>query len=1022
MIKINIMKLKFIVVLFLFCSISMFSQSINISGTVIDQDDKMPLPGVNILVKNTSTGTMTDFNGAFTLNDIASGSVIVFSYLGYLTKEITVTSSDNFNIELTADVAQLDEVVIVGYGSQERKEITGAVAVVDADVIENLKPTRIEQALQGQVAGVNVTSQSGAPGSPLDIRIRGISTNGDNRPLILVDGNVIEDLSVINPGDIKSLTVLKDATAAIYGVRAANGVILITTKTGRKETPLQFNYDMYVGLQQTTRKIPVLNATEFALLANEGAAANGDPLVYPNVSGLGKGTDWQDEVFETAPIFNNNLTVSGGTKKSTYSFGSSLLTQDGIVGGDKANFTRYTNRINYGLEIIDDLNITANLIYTGTQRKTLPEGGLGSVLFNALNIDPTLTVRQEDGSFTRALNYPIEVINPIAQMESIFNKTKIDKISGVFGANYKFLNHFTATVNYQWNYSEVRNKGFFPIADFGNVGPSTVFDREVSEVVENETYYRDYTFDAFIDYDHTFNDEHDLKVTLGTSVFKTTADAYSLTGIDLEATTLGGAHVEDAVTQQDNFINRSHRIFDSRLLSYFVRIQYDFRDRYLFSAVVRRDGSTSFGPENKFGYFYSGSLGWVISDENFFSNVNFINFLKLRASAGVLGNDRIPGFRFVSLLNGEGTYVFDDELYFGTAIGAVSNPEIQWEEQYTYDIGLEATILNNRVRITTDYFNRTTENLLLPVESSVILGTDGPGGANPIANAGSVNNQGFEFQISYSNDIGKDFSFNISYNFATLNNEVTEVNNGIGFEQGGSFGIGQSNLPSRMQVGQPLGVFYGLQTNGVFQNQAEVDAHPSQLPLGALAQPGDIRFADINGDGVIDFEDRTFLGDPIPDVTMGLNLTCNFKNFDFQTYLFASLGNDIVRNYDRNDIRTNKTVYALDRWTGEGTNYVAPRITSGANSNFLFSDYFVEDGSFLRMQNIQLGYTINQDKIERVGLKNLRFYVSVNNAFTLTEYSGYDPTTSNGAPIGGGIDYGFYPNPRTFLFGTNVKF
>lgn len=1022
MIKLNLMKLKFIVVLVFFCSFSMFSQGIDISGTVIDQNDKMPLPGVNILVKNTTTGAMTDFNGAYTLSDLTSGAILVFSYIGYVTKEVTVGAAETINVELVADVAQLDEVVIVGYGSQERKEVTGAVSVVGSELIENLKPQRIEQALQGQVAGVNVTSQSGAPGSASDIRIRGISTNGDNRPLILLDGNVIEDLSVVNPGDIKSLTVLKDATAAIYGVRAANGVILITTKTGRRESPLQFDYDMYAGFQQTTRKIPVLNATEFALLANEAAAANGDPLVYPSVNGLGIGTDWQDEVFENAPIFNNNLTVSGGTKKSRYSFGSSLLTQDGIVGGSKANFTRFTNRINYNLELLDNLNITANLMYTGTNRKTLPEGGLGSVLFNALNIDPTLTVRQEDGSFTRALNYPIEVVNPIAQIESINNETKVDKLSGVLGANYKFLNHFTATVNYQWNYSEVRNKVFLPIVDFGNPGPSTVFDREVSEVVENKTYYRDYTFDAYVDYDQTFNDVHGFKFSVGTSVFKTTADAYSLTGIGLEATTLGGANVEDAERIQNNFINRSPRIFDSRLLSYWARLQYDYKGKYLFSGVVRRDGSTAFGDENKFGYFYSGSVGWVMSDENFLSGSNFINFLKLRASAGVLGNDRIPAYRFVSVLDGEGTYVFDNELYFGTAIGAVSNPEIQWEEQYTYDIGLETAFLDNKISITADYFNRTTENLLLPVESSQVLGTAGPGSANPIANAGSINNQGFEFQISFADDIGKDFNFNISYNFATLNNEVTEVNNGIGFEQGGSFGIGQSNLPSRMQVGQPIGAFYGMQTDGVFQNQDEVDAHPSQLPLGALAQPGDLRFVDVNGDGVIDFDDRTFLGDPIPDVTMGLNITCNYKNFDFQSYVFASLGNDIVRNYDRNDIRTNKTVYAMDRWTGEGTNYGSPRVTSGATSNFIFSDYFIEDGSFLRMQNIQLGYTINKEKIERIGLRNLRFYVAVNNAFTLTEYSGYDPTTSSGAPIGGGIDYGFYPNPRTYLFGTNVKF
>ena len=1013
-------KLLTLIVLSLMCNFGFSQSNIDISGLVTDSNDGLPIPGVNVIIKNTSKGTTTDFDGNYTISNVSAGDVLQFSYVGYLTQEITVSSNSAINVSLSEDVSQLDEVVIVGYGTQKKKEVTGAVSTVNSETIEALKPTRIEQALQGQVAGVNVTSQSGSPGSASDIRIRGISTNGDNRPLILVDGNVVEDLSVVNPSDIASYTVLKDATAGIYGVRAANGVILITTKTGRKESPLKFEYDAYAGFQQTTRKLPVLNATEYALLKNEAAAANGDPLVFNNIQTLGNGTNWQDEVFENALIFNNSITVSGGSKKSTYSFGSSLLTQDGIVGGPKANFTRYTTRANFGTDILENLKLKANLIYSGTVRKTLPENALGSVLFNAVNFRPTTPVYNENGEFSSSVDHPIEVVNPRKQIENTFNRAQVDKLSGVFGLKYDFWNNFSVESNYQWNYSEVRTRNFNPIVEYGN---GSVFDNATNrQYVEGEQFFRDYTYDAFINYEKTFNDAHDVKVTLGTSVFKTTGDFYLTVADGLPDTaTFNNASISDGTNVTDPYATISNRFFDSRLLSYFARVQYNYKGKYLFSGVLRRDGSTAFGPNNKFGYFPSASFGWVASDESFLENSSVLNFLKFRTSYGILGNDRIPAFGFESLLTGEGVYVFNDQLQFGSAIGAVSNPEIKWEEQKTFDVGLDARFLKNKIEITADYFSRKTDNLLLQVESSRILGTSAPGSANPTLNAGSVRNSGLEFLISYKDKISDNFSFNLSYNVTTLDNEVLSVENQIGYISGGSFGIGQTDV-SRMQEGQPIGVFYGYQTNGIFQNQAEVDSHASQSSLGAVPQPGDLRFVDQNNDGVINEDDRTFIGNPIPDATMGLNLTLNYKNFDFQTYFFASIGNDIVRNYDRNDEVTNLTVYALDRWTGPNSTNSTPRITNGATTNNIFSDYFVEDGSFLRAQNMQLGYTFNKDQLEKIKLDNIRFYVSVSNVFTLTKYRGFDPTTSNGAPIGGGFDSGFYPNPRTFLFGTNIKF
>jgi len=1005
----------FISALLFVVSISfIYAQDLTINGNVLDSENQMPIPGVNIVVKNTSKGVISDFDGNFSIKDVPSGSTLVFSYIGYLTQEIVVTNENALQVSLVPDIAQLDEVVVIGYGTQRKKEITGAVSVVSSDIIETLKPTRIEQALQGQVAGVNISSNSGSPGSSATISIRGIATNGDSRPLILVDGNVIEDLSVINPNDIESVNVLKDATAGIYGVRAANGVILITTKSGRKEMPLTFEYDAYVGFQDTSRKIPTLNATEYALLVNEAFAANGQNLVFPDVSGLGQGTDWQDEVFQSAPIFNHTITLKGGKEKSTYSFSQSFLTQDGIVGGKKSNFTRFTKRANYTLDFLENFKLTSGLIFTHTNRKTLAETGLGSVLFNALNMAPTFSVRNPDGTFTIAEGLGNEVINPIAQIENTYNRGQVDKISGNVGLSYNFLEHFTVQSNYQFNYANVNSWAFNPIAFFGS---GKVFNRERSDVVENKNIFRDYTFDAFVKYENKINEDHNINLLLGTSVFKTTGDFSGFVGFDVPDNDVSNATVDQAGEVQTLYPN-GNASFDSRLLSYFTRLQYDYKGKYLLSAVLRRDGSTKFGPENKFGYFPSASVGWIASEESFLEDSKVFDFLKFRASYGVLGNDRIPDFRFVSLLNGEGTYVINDELVFGTATGAVANPEIRWEKQKTLDVGVDARFLNNKLDLTADYFKRRTEDLLVVPQVSGLLGTAAPGSGPPVVNAGVVENKGFELALGYADNISDNFKFSVKYNVTMIDNEVISVSADGDFLSGGSFGVGQ-DPPSRMEAGYPIGYFRGYQTDGIFQNQSEVNGYPT---INDDVQPGDLRFVDINDDGVIDDNDKTNLGDPIPDATMGLNITLDYKNFDFGAYAFASVGNEIVRNYERNQPLTNRSVYYLDRWTGENTSNSFPRVTSGANSNSLFSDFYVEDGSFIRLQNVQLGYTLSSKVLENSKIEKLRFYVSASNLFTLTEYRGYDPTTSTGEPIGGGIDYGFYPSPRTFLFGINLKF
>ena len=1009
------MKQSYFLVLFLLISTLGYNQTLEVSGNISDEDG-LPLSGVTVYQPETNNGVISDFDGNFVINNITVGSNLEFSFLGFIDKRIRVNNNSLMTITLTEDLESLDEVVIVGYGTQKKKVLTGAVSIVSSQTIEDLTPTRVEQALQGQVSGVNITSQSGSPGSALNIRIRGISTNGDNRPLILLDGNVIEDLSVVSPSDIESITVLKDATAGIYGVRAANGVVLITTKSGKLNSELKLDVNIYGGFQNTTRKLPALNATEYGLLINESFAANGEALVYPNVSELGKGTDWQNEVFQNALILNQDFTLRGGTEKSTYALGSSLLTQDGIIGGGKSNFTRYNTRLSFNTEIFKNLNFKSGLIYTGTRRKVLPENSLGSVLFNALNNSPVLKVKDEMGQYTISEGLGNEVINPIAQIENTFNKTKVEKLSGNFGLNYKFLNHFSAESNIQFNYAQVEGEFFNPVAFYGS---GKVFNKDRSEYSVTKNTFNDYTFDAVINYENTFNDNHNLKVTFGTSVFKTEGEFSGSIGFDLPGNTIDNASLENA-SDVTNFYPLGNPTFDSRLLSYFGRLFYNYKEKYLFSAIIRRDGSTKFGPENRFGYFPTASAGWVLSDESFLENAGAISFLKIRSSYGILGNDRIPDYRYVSILNGQGEYVINGELVVGIAIGALSNPQIKWEQQQSFDIGFDARLFNNQVTIAADYFDRKTNDLLLIPEISGTLGGSAPGSGAPIINGGDVRNSGFEFQIGYNHQLTDDLSFSLNYNFTTLENEVLKVDSSLGYISGGSFGIGQTDV-ARMEVGLPIGYFNGLKTNGIFQNQAEVDAHPSQVALGANAQPGDLRFVDVNNDGLINENDKTNIGSPIPDITMGFNVTLDYKNFDFQMYLFASIGNELVRNYERNLSLTNRTRYDLGRWTGEGTSNEVPRVTTGATSNAVFSDYFVEDGSYLRAQNMQIGYSFSKSKLEKIGVDKLRIYTSVSNAFTLTKYRGYDPTASSGNPIGGGFDNGFYPTPRTFLLGVNFK-
>ena len=636
---------------------------------------------------------------------------------------------------------------------------------------------------------------------------------------------------------------------------------------------------------------------------------------------------------------------------------------------------------------------------------------MGSVLFNAISYSPLFALDQEDlGGL-----FGYEIINPFSQIRDTYNSYFGHSIEGNFKLDYEINDAFTVTsrigIKSYWD----KGKTFSPIVFYGQ---GKVFNNiEESSVTQSRSDFNDYTWDTYFNYNKVFSQNHNISATLGMSVRKEWGSNLTATGLDVPNNSWEFAEIGLTTGTRDARLNSSYT-YDNRLLSYFGRLEYDFQGKYLLSAMIRRDASSSFARDYRVDYFKSVTAGWKISEEAFLQNNIFINFLKLRASYGTLGN-LAGGDLYRALLSGEGTYVFDNSLTYGTALGPLPNEVASWETAEKFDIGLDAQLFDNKLEIVADYFLEDRIDLLIPgLPFSGILGSTAPGSGSPVVNAGTTTTKGFELMLNYADDINDNLSYRVGYNVTQLDGEVISINSDVAIE-GGGFGVGQL-APSRMEVGQPIGYFYGLKTDGIFQTQTEVDAHPSQASLGNAAQAGDLRFVDVNQDGTIDANDRTFIGKPLPDYIMGFNLAIDYKNFDFSAYAYAELGKDMVRNYERDQPNVNRLDYYLDRWTGPGTSNEVPRATTGASSNKLFSDFFVEDASFLRIQKIQLGYTLPLS--EDIKISKVRLYASINNAFTFSKYKGFDPAATSGNAVGGGIDPGFYPVTRQYLLGLNISF
>jgi len=1024
--------------LFLICllAITGFAQT-TVTGLVTD-NLKQPIIGATVVEKGTNNGRITDENGAFSLTiaDV-NAAILVVTYSGYEDNTIALKGKTNITVLLKDNTEGLGEVMVVGYGTSTQKEFTGASSNVGGEELQKLNIPRVDQALQGQIAGVTINTNSGSPGGGAAIRIRGLSTFGDNDPLILVDGVVYdsEGLNSLNPNDIESVNVLKDATAGIYGVRAANGVILIETKKGRANSKPTIELSTYFGVQQAARKLSLLNATEYAVIKNETFANGGDALPFSNTR-LGDGTDWQDAVFQNANIQNYNVTISGGSEKTTYSIGGSYFSQDGIVGGDKANFTRMNARVNLNTEMSSRMRLSSVFLYTNEERDALPENGIGSVLYNTINAFPTDPVQEANGTYSY-LEEVSDIINPIAQMQNTYNTSYVDKFVGKEEIAFDITKNLTFTNRFSYNFALVDQKAFSPLVWYGpgkaqnsalnanldptqvEIAPGTLIDRGAS-VYEARATYSDLNFESYVNHEYTFRLIHRLKTTAGISVFSRNGKGLGGTAFNIPNNSIEYADIS-ANLAPGGFLNNANSFqFQERLLSTFIRTEYRYGTKYNGSFIIRRDGSSKFGPNNRYGIFPTVSGSWMFSEEDFYG-LDKIKYFKVRMSYGISGNDQIPNFAYRGLLNGEGVYVFDDIITSGAAIGRAGNPDLKWETTRQFNIGTDLKV-GKRFDLTANYFIKNTRDLLFQPDVSGVLGTAGPGSYPPIINAGDVSNKGVELELRYSSDFTKKLRWSTSLNTTYLKNEVLKTPDGVEFLPGASFGVG-GNIATRFQEGYAIGYFIGYETDGVYQTQAEID-NSSVVQDGA--KPGDLKFVDQNGDGKISFNDdsdQKELGSAIPTFTFGYNVNISYQGFDFSANLYSAIGQEIIRNYERQQPYANQLTYNINRWTGPESTNENPRLTTDLNRNTIFSDYYVEKGSFLRFKNIQLGYTLPKRMLSKLKIQSTRIYIAANNLLTLTNYQGFDPDLGSfGGALAAGIDYGFYPQARTFMTGLAIKF
>lgn len=1030
-----------------------FSAAVNaqttVSGTVSDSNG--PIPGVNIIVKGTKINTVSNFDGTYEIKSLPANAVLVYSFISYQTKEVAVGTKSKIDVTLAPDITTLNNVVVVGYGTMKKGDLTGAISSVSSAAVQQSVVTTLDQVLQGRVAGVQIQQNSGAPGSSSSIRIRGISSlNGSNEPIFVIDGVIIDGstssvntnpLAAINPSDIVSMDVLKDASAtAIYGSRAANGVIIITTKRGKKGD-LSLTFDGYVGWQEIPKHLDMLNLREYGTLKNTrsdlGIVQRDNTFIRPDL--LGEGTDWQKELFTTAMMQSYNLSASGGTDNTTYAMGVGYLDQDGIAIG--SSFDRFNLRGVVDSQVKSFLKVGVNLALSNTNQKTTVTDD--SLILTALKQTPNVAVRNADGTFDGPDTTEFVQNNPIGLASIRDNHNESYGIRANAYAEIGFTKDLKFKTQYSLDYGFSNSYTFSPSYKFGALVNDV---REGSRTKSNSDYWN---WNNVLTYNKKFN-EHTINVMLGEEMQESHWE--SLYGYRSGYLTNGATDLNagDATTAKN-----SNGSSTSSISSYFGRLFYSYNDKYLLTATIRRDGSSKFADENRWGWFPSAAIAWKISNENFLKGNTTINNLKLRAGWGAVGNQNVPNNAFTSTYSASATN-------WGTGLLAANtaNKDLKWETTYSSNAGLDLGLFNNKVELVADVYYKKTENLLLALPLPAYVGTTGQGATSaPWVNVGSLENKGIELTLNTLNMERNNFSWKSNFVFSMNRSKVLSLNTETGIlnktiQQGSDV-----TIVTRTAVNEAIGQFYGYKVIGRFEKATDFYykdqsgvVKPTALPEGMQIGEnsvwiGDYIFKDVNNDGVINEKDREYIGNPAPDFTFGLGNSFSFLGFDVNILFTGSYGNDVV-NYQRRwlenprentNLLSSALGYAqLGLIDPNGPNdYRNVQIVGGdpnmtrisassasSSSNYRFSDRFVEDGSYVRLKNISIGYNLPQKLYAKWGISNIKIYSNMQNVLTWTKYKGYDPEVGslNQDALLSGIDNGRYPSPTITTLGLNVNF
>lgn len=978
-----------------------------VTGRVTDVETGEALAGANVVVKGATGGTSTDDDGTYDLQVRSLSDTLVFSFVGYRSREVPINGRTEIDVALQAQALSGEELVVVGYESVQKSDLTGSVSSLPADQLNTGPQVSVDQAIQGRIPGVQVTQTSAEPGGGYSIRIRGTnSITAGNEPLYVVDGLPGPNpLNALNPADIESIEVLKDASAtAIYGARGSNGVILITTKQGQGQSPLSVNYNGSISFQRASKTLDLMNAQEYMGFYNSLSASRGEepPFTQEEMNSIGSGTDWQDRVLRGAPLHEHQLSFSGGSEDTQYYLSLNYLNQDGIV--INTNLERASSRINLQHSVTDRLNFGLNLNNSLEQEETVPLGtgvnaGAG-VIATAIQLPPTLPVRNEDGDFAESSQ---DLSNAVAQARTIDNSGDVKRTFGNAFAEYRPFENLRTRINLGYNKRTAERDVFLnTITQRGQLNEG--------QATKNQDESTSYLLDVTTEYDRTFLDNQSASLLGGYSFQQFTDVGFSASAQNFPTSAFGSNNLGAGETVKNDVGSFKE---ENTLISGFGRLNYNYDDRYLITSTARLDGSSRFGENNKVAFFPSGALAWRVSNEPFFSEREFfsgISDLKLRASYGVSGNQEIGNARSLNLLGTGPTAVFDGEEFESIAPIQLANPDLRWETTTQLNVGVDFGLLDDRITGSMDYFVSNTNDLLLELPIPTTSGF-----ASSLQNVGDTRNSGFELAATTRNFVG-DFDWTTNLNFSTLKNEVTNLGDLPRILQGGTRFVQDFTI---LREGDPVNSYYGYVLEGVYRSQEEIDNNPSY----STAQPGSRRFKDTNGDGTIDEEDRTILGDPHPDFTFGINNTLEYKGFNLDLFLEGRFGFELA-NFTRIDSENpidnlrNREDYVLDRWTPENRDSENPSYVDPSRT-FDFNSRIVQDASFLRVKNVRLGYTFSD--LETSGISSISVYVSGQNLYTFTGYDGFNPDVNVLGSSNVRIDYNAYPLARVYSFGINLQ-